>query len=351
MVSIILVNWNGWKDTIECLESVLRLNYPEFRVIVCDNASADDSLQKIACWAKGELPAKCRNPRLKHLTNSPVTKPVPYIRVAPGEAVNLSGRSEQLILLQTGANLGFAGGNNAGLRLAMTDAEMEFAWLLNNDTVVEADALAHLVRRMEDKPEAGICGSTLLYYDAPDTVQVLGGSTYNRWLARIGLTGRGINAKDLPPAGDVESRIRYVSGASMLLRRKMLENVGLLDEQYFLYFEEIDLATRARAKYTLAYARESRVYHKEGAAIGTSTLRGRRPSALAQRYSSRNRIVFTRTYYPASLGLVLLSTLVSAFARLLEGHVEEFRESLRGVMSGLLARRSSTRQRTVRASI
>src|SRR5579872_314519 len=338
MVTVILVNWNGWKDTIECLESVLRLNYPYFRVIVCDNASGDSSLDHIAAWANGDLSAECSSPALLHLTSPPISKPVAYLRLNPGEFINLSQRSEKLILVQTGANLGFAGGNNVGLRLALTAGDSEFAWLLNNDTVVDPDALTHLARRMAEKPNAGMCGSTLLYYNVPDCVQVLGGSTYSRWLARIRQIGMGSNIRELPQPEEVEAEMQYVAGASMLLRRELIEDIGLLDERYFLYFEEIDLAVRAREHYTLAYAQESRVYHKEGAAIGTSTRGARRPSALAQHYACRNRILFTRTYYPARLAPVVVATLVSALARLLAGHVEEFHASLRGLKSGLLAR-------------
>ncbi|HKR28989.1 MAG TPA: glycosyltransferase family 2 protein [Terriglobales bacterium] len=336
MIAIIVVTWNGWTETIECLESLLRLNYSRFRVFVCDNGSND--LEYIGRWANGDLPAGCNNPRLQHLTIPPVAKPVPHLSLAAGETIDLSQRVERLLLVQTGANLYYAGGNNVGLRLALSEPEMEFAWLLNNDTVVDANALTHLVRRMEQKPEAGICGSTLLYYDAPEVVQAMGGSTYNAWLARIGQIGTGSSRRDLLPPEKVESQMRYVAGASMFLRRELLEKVGLLDERYRVYFEEIDLATRVRNKYPLAYAPESIVFHKEGAALGTSTLRSRRPSARAQQYSCRNRILFTRIHFPARLAPVLLATLASVFARLLTGRMEEFRASLRGLKSGLMTR-------------
>ena len=245
----------------------------------------------------------------------------------------MSHWSERLILVQTGANVGFAGGNNVGLRLVMADAETEFAWLLNNDTVVDPDALAHLVRRMEEKPEAGICGSTLLYYGAPDMVQALAGSTYNRWIARIGQIGLGMNAMDLPPAEDIEYRLQYVAGASMLLRRELLETVGLLEEQYFLYFEEIDLAIRAHSKYALAYAPESRVYHKEGASIGTARLASRR-SSMSEYYSTRNRLLFTRKYARAAFPTVVLAVGMSGLQRALTGKWSNFSAVLRGLVSG-----------------
>src|SRR6185437_8412905 len=231
-VYIILVNWNGWRDTIECLESVFRLDYPDFRVIVCDNASSDGSPARIADWAKGAVSAECCNPELRHLT-SPFPKPIPFIQTEPGDDISQSARNEKLILVQTGTNRGFAGGSNIGIRMALAASDAEFLWLLNNDTIVDPNALTNLVRRMRERPDAGICGSTLLYYHRPQFVQALGGSTYNRWLARIGHIGSGLNTRHLPRAEEIESHMEYVIGASMLIKTELLQRVGLLDERYF----------------------------------------------------------------------------------------------------------------------
>jgi GT2 family glycosyltransferase len=237
--------------------------------------------------------------------------------------------------VQTGANLGFAGGNNVGLRMALADKSCEFAWLLNNDTVVESDTLRYLVQRMRERPDAGICGSTLVYYHDVNTIQAQGGSTYNLWLARIGHIGAGLRAGQRLREDDVESRLRYVMGASMMIRRQVLERIGLLDERYFLYFEEVDLCTRARKSYKLAYAAQSVVYHKEGASIGSSTVKGKRQSAKAQLYASRNRILFTRAHFPPGLLTVVPSVLVSTLARLFTGRFDEFVHSLMGMKAGL----------------
>src|ERR1700694_2988487 len=114
---VILLNWNGWKDTIECLESVFRLNSPDFRVVVCDNASADGSLEKIKQWARGELPAESANPLLSHLTLPPFPKPILYCELTREEAESgTATHSCPLTLIQNGANVGFAAGNNVGLR-------------------------------------------------------------------------------------------------------------------------------------------------------------------------------------------------------------------------------------------
>ncbi|MBV8675002.1 MAG: glycosyltransferase family 2 protein [Acidobacteriaceae bacterium] len=334
-VYIILLNWNGWRDTIECLESVMRLDYQLFRVVVCDNYSADGSLDHIVQWAQGIVAAEASNPALRHLTSPPIAKPITFRRLGPSEQIDITSSSEKLILVQTGANLGFAGGNNVGLRLALSDATCRFVWLLNNDTVVAPDALGQLIARMQERPEAGICGSKLVYYRDVHKVQVLGGSIYKRWVARIGHIGAGLDATQPIEPGTVESRMQYVVGASMMIRRELLERIGLLDERYFLYFEELDLCTRARKAYGLTYAHESIVYHKEGASIGTSTVKDRTQSAMAQQYASRNRILFTRIHFPFALGTVLISVLSTTLARLLAGRYGEFVQSLKGMLAGL----------------
>ena len=153
------------------------------------------SLEHIRSWARGELPAQSRNPALSPLITPPISKPVPFIEISPAQAVApTENHSARLVLIQTGANLGFAGGNNAGLRYALRQGDFGFAWLLNNDTVVRPDALSDLVRRMQERPDAGICGLTLLYYDDPAKVQACGGSIYNKWFARGGHIGKLANA-------------------------------------------------------------------------------------------------------------------------------------------------------------
>jgi hypothetical protein len=340
---VIILNWNGWRDTIECPESVLRSDYGSFRVIVCDNDSGDHSLDRIAEWARGDLASVCSNPELQHLTTPPRPKPIPFLRIGPGEQVSLETRSETLFLVQTGANLGFAGGNNVGLRLALDAGDLDYAWLLNNDTVVEPGALSSLVATMQERPDVGICGSTLLYYHSPRTVQALGGSTYSRWTARGGCIGRGQELDQAPGSQAVERQMQLVYGASMFVRCSFLEQIGLLNESYFLYFEENDWAARAKGHFGLAYCPESVVYHKEGASIGSSEVKGRRRSELSERFASRNRILFTRTHHPAALVTVLLAMLVSALHRLATGQIKNFAMLLQGIGSGLLARKEIAR--------
>lgn len=312
-VYVVLVNWNGWADTVECLESVFRLRYPRYRVIVCDNASQDESLPRIAAWAEGRLAAPvAEGNALRRLTSPPVPKPLPCARHQRSEAEGGPRVAEavRLELVATGGNLGFAGGNNVALRCALARDDFEYAWLLNNDTVVEPDALDHLVARMAEKPKAGLCGSRLLEYEPPHAVQALGGATYNRWLGRM----REIDGEPTGAEG-VEKRMAYVVGASMLVSKTFLRDVGLMSEDYFLFFEELDWAARAGGRYDLAYAPGSVVYHKAGRSTGLSR---RQYSAASEIRLHRSQIRYTRTHTPLFLPLlglrhvmVLLHSLVT----------------------------------------
>lgn len=320
-VYIILVNWNGWQDTIECLESVFRLEYPNYNVVVCDNASTDGSLEQIRLWAQGRNAASCSNSELGHLSDPPVPKAIVFGEYKhPGEFGLLSA-CPRLVLIQCGANRGFAGGSNIGLRFALAHGDCDFVWLLNNDTVVRPDALLRLVERMRERPEAGICGSTLLCYSDVTRVQACGGASYNKWLARSRHLGMGLRFDQIPEQEAIERRMGYVMGASMLVRKSFLERIGLLNEEYFLYFEEIDWATRASGKFTLAYSSRSVVYHKEGRSIGSSHLRKKR-SLVSERFAARSRLIFTRKYFPGVYPFVVIMVALTAMQRLLSGSVD-----------------------------
>ncbi len=299
-VVILLVNWNGWRDTVECLESLLLLEYPNFRIVVCDNGSNDDSLHQIRSWA-----------------NSHVERFAEYQR-SDAESGGLQGADPVLTLIRNNENLGFAGGNNVGLRYAMALGDVEYCWLLNNDTVVETDALTHLVERMQQHQNIGVCGSTIRLYHDRMRVQALGGGHYCRWIGlpwhygRFSTWGKTINKKR------AEAWMNYVEGASMLVSRQFLEKIGLLCEDYFLYFEETDWAIRAEDFFQLAYAPLSFVYHKVGGSIGTSSNPAKK-TYVCDYYNIRNRLLFTRRFYPAALPTVWLVIFGALLLRLCIG--------------------------------
>lgn len=318
-VYIIILNWNGWEDTIECLESIFRNSYPNYNVIVCDNASADNSLGKIKQWATGKIRANhSNNSQISICTTPPVSKPIQYAEYNRKQAEQGGHTEEQapLILIQNGDNLGFAGGNNVGIRYALARNDFEYVWLLNNDTVINKNALVHLVQKMTNDSHIGICGSTLLYYSMPDTVQALGGAKYNKLLGisrHVGVLTK-YNDESLKIL-ETKIKLDYIIGASMLVSKEFLLKIGLMCEDYFLYYEEIDWSIRMQKNYKLAYVRESIVFHKEGSSIG-SNVDPKSKSMLSDYYSIRNRIIFTKKYYKWVLPFVYLGLLIVAMNRL-----------------------------------
>jgi GT2 family glycosyltransferase len=285
---VVILNWNGWRDTLECLDSLLASTGVEVRVVVCDNASSDDSVAQLRAWADRRFGAQGWTE-------------------AAGAAAP-SAADHAFVLLHNGGNLGFAGGNNPGIAYAMRDAGCEYIWLLNNDTVVEPDALAQAIARMRQDERIGLCGSTLVYYHQREQVQAFGGARYSPARGSSVHVGAFQPRSAIPasPAA-VEASLSYVIGAAMLARRSFVEKVGLMTDDYFLYFEEIDWCTRGRDQFALGYAPASVVYHKEGASIGTSASGG---SALSIYYLFKNRLRFTARFHARHLPTVILFSLI-----------------------------------------
>ena len=256
---IVIVNWNGWEDTIECLESVFRLRGKEFVVIVCDNDSKNGSTQRIMEWASGERKASSASPEMQSYTCPPVPHPIPFAFLPASGVDGPHPRvgNERLVLIQSGENLGFAGGNNIGLRYVLGRNDHDYVWLLNNDVVVHPDALSRLIERMEEDPGVGICGSKLCFYSAPLLVQAYGGASYSPVTGRNRHLGEFESVNTREDRTEVEGRLGYIVGASQLVSRRFLSAVGLMNEEYFLYYEELDWAARAKGRFVLGYALEA----------------------------------------------------------------------------------------------
>lgn len=290
----VLVNWNGHRDTLACLASLREVAWSPFEIVVVDNGSTDGS------------------------------------STALQEAV-----SSNVHLVEVGANLGYAGGNNLGIRHALEHGA-DFVWLLNNDTVVDPGSVAALVDRMREDPTVGMCGSTLLYHDAPATVQAYGGASYDPWTTRTKLIGQfdAFDPERMDRAG-VERRLDMVSGASLFVSRDFLESVGPMSEDYFLFFEELDWKARARHRFRLGWAPESLVLHKEGSASGTSR-RAELRSEVADYYGVRSRILYTRRHAPWALPSVVLSLVAVILNRLRRRQYARIPLLLGAALSGLV---------------
>lgn len=291
---IVLVNWNGSRDLLECLESLLRLRGDDHCILVCDNGSNDGSLGRLTAWAKGDLTIDVSAAAWRGVPGPRLREPRFIKDIQPG--ARRTGHA--IYWLPLGRNAGFAGANNHGLRFAFADPDAAFAWLLNSDTIAAPEALDTLVARANEDTRLGLIGSTLRFYHEPEKIQALG-VAYDLRTHSGKEIHRGGSVTNLPSRKEVEERLTYVVGASMLVRRAFYETVGPMEESYFLYFEELDWAVRGRGAFRLGWAPKSVVYHKEGGTIGTNA--DARPSDTAIYYLAVNMLRFSARRHPLAL--------------------------------------------------
>jgi GT2 family glycosyltransferase len=282
-VAIIILNWNGWLDTIECIESVYQITYQNYQVIVVDNNSSDDSIKKIEDYSKGELSVES-----KFFNYTPHNQPIEIVQLDEDFKYNKDLINDKpLILIKNKDNYGFAEGNNIGIRFALKNLNPDYILLLNNDTVVDKDFLMPLVLEGEKNKKTGFLGPKIYYYDNPNIIWCVGGKI--DWKFARGLH-IGINTID---NGQYEERknFDYISGSSLLIKREVIDNVGLLDKNYFLYFEETDLAFRAKEKgYESLYVPNSKIWHKISKSGGGIS------NPIGLYYITRNRWLFMKKW-------------------------------------------------------
>lgn len=370
--AVILVNYNGAADTLAALAALAGLRTPPFALLVVDNGSRPQDARKLEhgwqalCAARGlpgpavcpghapggitaggALPGEPMPDALMRRAAASVPRPdLPRPDRALPRGSDSDGQTAH-VLLRLSENRGFSGGNNAALRwlLARSSAGQCAAfWLLNNDTEPDPAALDALCARLNQRPEAGLCGSTLLYAHAPGRVQAAGGCAFSPLSGRTAFLAGGLTTADLARVRgeDVEKRMAYVVGASLLARRAVLERAGLLPEEYFLYYEDLAFALNARrAGFALAWARESLVPHKEGGSTGASGGGGGRAAArpaLVDYLSVRNRIHLIRRYCPWALPVALASLAGVCLNRVRRGQAGRLGLVRRAALDGLRGR-------------
>jgi GT2 family glycosyltransferase len=292
---IVIVNWNGWRHTIECLESLLRVKADLLRVVVCDSASIDNSINFIRDWASGKIAASTGGPAWRLLPAERCLNPVVVDKFDVADIDRHAKKSMQLLIIGLQKNNGYAAGCNAGIKYALESLNAELIWLLNNDTVVLPEALKTFVSHFEDNPGLGLCGGPLFEYYRPDCVQALGGG-FDPITTRVWHIGRGKQAHHMPTTAQIRAEFYHPIGASMVVSSEFVREIGLMDENYFLYFEELDWVERGRSRFAIDFCPSATVFHKEGAAIGSAST-GRK-SVLSAYFLVYNKLLFLQRFHP-----------------------------------------------------
>lgn len=289
-VAIVLVNWNGADDTLAVLEEIAGLEHPAIRTFVVDNGSSDDSVARLeACPHEFEL-------------------------------------------IETGKNLGFAGGNVVGLRRAAEQAEIEWFLLLNNDVAVDPGFLSALIEACCD-PQVGAAGPKIYYYEPDRMIWAAGGRL------RLRETVTEERGKGILDEGqwDQAVDVSYLTTCCLLVPRDALERVGLFDPVFFIGVEDADWCRRALdAGYRLRYVPGSRIWHKVAVSTGGSY------TPFKTFHTGRSNTLYARRHLgfgPLSAYLAInLLALAAAFVRELpRGNVGSVVAKAKGIWDGLLA--------------
>jgi GT2 family glycosyltransferase len=251
-VGVVLVNWNRFKDSIECIESILNSSYSNFEIIVVDNNSSDASIDSITSWAESHSSDFSNQNSVSkkviklhvHIANDYSNSYDPISKCYPNDI--------NLYIIKSPKNGGFGYGNNIALKLIDLKSNIDYIWLINNDTVVLNDSMTLMVESASQ--HLGIIGSTLFFYDNKSKVQAYGGGYYSR------LTGITRTESKKKP-----THLDFINGASLMMSRDVFKKIGYFDESIFLYYEEFDYCFRAAKLGYGCFLSDAVVYHKHGA--------------------------------------------------------------------------------------
>jgi GT2 family glycosyltransferase len=265
---IILVNYNNAKDTIDCIDSLLSSNYKKFKIFIVDNSINEESIKKIK----------------KYL----IEKSIEY-------SEDLKNIESEVLLVRC-QNNGFAAANNVILK--ENNSEIDFYWILNNDTSIPFNFLQKLNEKLVGEKEtiySKIYSNAILYFDT-NTIQAIGG-TINYF---SGTPKHNYNNEVYLSSKEYNRKSDYPVGASIIIHKTVLDKIGLMCENYFLYFEEVDWMQKAKSKnISLKIFTDIHIYHKEGKSTGGNT------SDTAFYYFTRNRFYFSNKTHKNILVKVL----------------------------------------------
>lgn len=275
LVYVIMVNWNNYTDTINCLNSIFRLTYNKFKIIIVDNNSSDGSFEQLKNY--------CDEKNIISIDSQESSLNVE-------DVIN-----KKLILIRNSINSGFAGGNNVGIKIA-ENLGAEYLWLLNNDTEIKENSLEELVKYANEFPRS-IIGSKVMYFHNPKMIQTIGGTLDIRTF----ISGKsfGNNVMDNEEYNNYFEP-DYINGASMFIPIHLFKEIGYFDENYFLYWEETDLCVRAKKiGWKMIYCHTAVIWHKEGSTT-------KKVSYLPLYYYTRNCLYFYKKNYPIKLYFILV---------------------------------------------
>lgn len=260
VVGVVVVAYNGQDFIADCLESLSSADYEELRVVVVDNQSPDGTVDAVRDWASGAKPFDVGGD-WPFQGYSPSPKPVSFEEYAaddPGRRVKAD-----FTLIHSGANLGFAAGVNVGLRALLDEPDVKYYWILNPDTAVDPGAPAAFVRRAESMGRFAVIGGRVVYYDDPGRIQTDAGRLHPYAHTAVGVNiHKNADACAMPPVESVD----YIAGVSMFASREFIDRAGLMDEGWFVYFEEIEWQLR-RGDLPYGLEPEARILHRAGASI------------------------------------------------------------------------------------
>lgn len=292
-VAIIIVNWNGWADTLDCLRSLESDRHPHKEVIVVDNGSTDQSVLAIR---------------------------TAYPKVT---------------VIEAGANLGFTGGNNLGIAHALR-TDTDYIFLLNNDTTCDPNALTALLTAAENNPRFGLLTPVIHYFNQPEKPWFAG--------SRLDL-GSGLAVHDnrrVPIVSEAPIEIPWASGCAMLLHRDTLHRLNGFDERYFLNWEDLDLSLRLRALgKTIALIPSSRILHKVSRSF-------RATNGIGNYYHLRNHLLLLQVHAGPlrwrAAGLVIAQRLRENFRDWRQGRGHSLRHVALAIRDHLLGRYGAARR-------
>jgi hypothetical protein len=297
----------------------MKLEDNAYSIVVVDNQSTDGSIEKIKAYLEGNGPEiQAENPDLNHLVFPFSAKPFPFVFSEESEKYPVSFFSEKLILIQAKENMGYGPGNNIGIQFALQDPDCEYIWILNNDTLVEPYCLLELKKQFESDQKkeikTGGVGPKICYVQQPDLIQSTG-SIFIPWICYSKFEDH--NAPRNTTGLVSKNYVHHLVGASVLFKKRIFEDTGLLCNDHFVYLEEIDFAIRAsKHGWTFSFQPKAILYHKEGGTISKSAHQA--VGSLSEFYWNRNKILITLRYYPWFLPTVLLSSLASILIKTLK---------------------------------